>query len=974
VGAAVLAAVAIGSALLVANFVLSVYHTRQLRDESAAVVRSSELLLALDNVLSLAVDAETGQRGYVITGRGEYLAPYRAAVASIHRQMDALQELTEPDPVQRRLMADVRQQVGARLGELDMTIALRDRNGFDATRDVILLGAGEAEMRALRKTAADMAAHESRKLAEREAAARQKYRAAIAGEAISGLAAIAALVGFSLLLAKHLRGRERNERTIVEQRERLQTTLASIGDAVITTDAEGRVVDLNPVAESLTGWSAADAEGRPLDVVFDIVNEETRERVASPVERALREGTVVGLANRTILLRKDGSEVPIDDSAAPIRDRDGVMRGCVLVFRDISARKASERALGEAQERLSRVVTDMAIPTMVYAEDGEVLLINAAWTGISGWSAAELATIPEWTRLAYGDRGPEMAALIASLFDLEAAVDSGEREIRTKAGETRVWHFVTAPIGRDAAGRRMLVTNAIDVTERHRLDRELAENEARRRLAMEAAHYGDGEWDRATGTMTWSAQTRKLFGVGGDEPIGVDLFRKYVHPDDRERRERAIERAWETGVFANEYRIVRADGEVRWLSSRGRVLRTPDGHERMLGVVGDVTEQRHAVEALERADRRKDEFLATLAHELRNPLAPLRNSLAIVQRSRDDAELFERASAVMERQLGHLVRLIDDLLDVSRISLDKLTRRLEPTDLAAVIAHAVEACRPAAERAGHVVEVDVPEIGVRLNADRARLSQVFSNLIGNACKFTPDGGRVTVEAKVRDGDAVVTVRDDGIGIAAGDLERVFEMFSQVDESFERAHGGLGIGLTLVRRLVEMHGGSVVARSAGLGHGSEFVVTLPLAAVQTAAAGAAPDAADAARAQKKRMLVVDDNGDSAESLALLLALAGHETHVARDGPEALTRADALRPDAVLLDLGQPGLNGYEVCKRLRVEAWAREIPIIAITGWGQDEDRQRSKEAGFDAHLVKPVVFEELTALLDERGGTATATH
>jgi len=974
VGAAVLAAVAIGSALLVANFVLSVHHTRQLRDESAAVVGSSELLLALDNVLSLAVDAETGQRGYVITGRDEYLAPYRAAVASIHRQMDALEQLTEPDPVQRRLMADVRQQVGAKLGELDITIALRDRNGFDATRDVILLGAGEGEMRALRKTAADMAAHETRKLAEREAAAKQTYRAAIAGEAISGIAAIAALVGFSLLLANHLRSRDRNERTIVEQRERLRTTLASIGDAVITTDGHGRVVNLNPVAEELTGWSAADAEGKPLDVVFDIVNEETRVRVASPVERALRDGTVVGLANHTILVRKDGSEVPIDDSAAPIRDRDGDMRGCVLVFRDISARKASERALGEAQERLSRVVTDMAIPTMVYAEDGEVLLINAAWTGISGWTAAELATIPEWTRLAYGDRGPEMAALIASLFDLEAAVDNGEREIRTKAGTTRVWHFITAPIGRDAAGRRMLVTNAIDVTERHRLDRELAEKDARRRLAMEAASYGDWEWDRATGTMSWSAQTRKLFGVGGDEPIGVDLFRQYVHPDDSDRRDRAIERAWETGVFANEYRIIRADGEVRWLSSRGRVLRTADGHERMLGVVGDVTEHKHAVEALQLADRRKDEFLATLAHELRNPLAPLRNSLAIVQRSRDDAELFERASAVMERQLGHLVRLIDDLLDVSRISLDKLTLRLEPTDLAAVIAHAVEASRPAAERAGHAVEVHVPEIAVRLNADRARLSQVFSNLIGNACKFTPDGGRVTVEAQVHDGNAVVSVRDDGIGIAAGDLERVFEMFSQVDESFERAHGGLGIGLTLVRRLVEMHGGSVVARSAGLGHGSEFVVTLPLAAVQTVAAAATPDVGDAARAQKKRMLVVDDNGDSAESLALLLALAGHETHVAHDGPEALTRADALRPDAVLLDLGLPGLNGYEVCKRLRVEAWAREIPIIAITGWGQDEDRQRSKDAGFDAHLVKPVVFEELTALLDERGGTASATH
>jgi CheY-like chemotaxis protein/nitrogen-specific signal transduction histidine kinase len=401
------------------------------------------------------------------------------------------------------------------------------------------------------------------------------------------------------------------------------------------------------------------------------------------------------------------------------------------------------------------------------------------------------------------------------------------------------------------------------------------------------------------------------------------------------------------------------------VSSRGRVLRGADGRERMLGVIGDITEQKKAEQALKDADRRKDEFLATLAHELRNPLAPLRNSLAILQRSAGDAELLDKAGGVMERQLGHLVRLIDDLLDVGRISLDKLALRLEPTDLAAVIEHAVEGCRSAAERAGHAIELRLPEFAVKLQADRARLSQVFSNLIGNACKFTPDGGHIRVEARVEGERAVVAVRDDGIGIDAGDLDRVFDMFAQLDDSLERAHGGLGIGLTLVRRLVEMHGGTVVAKSAGLGAGSEFVVTLPLAPVRAAAP--APAAADgaAAVAQRMRMLVVDDNGDSAESLALLLSLAGHETHIARDGPEALTRADALRPDAVLLDLGLPGLSGYEVCKRLRVEPWARAIPIIAITGWGQAEDRRRSKEAGFDAHLVKPVVLNELTALLEE---------
>jgi PAS domain S-box-containing protein len=962
VGTAVLAAIAVGAALLVANFAFSVLHTQQLRDESAAVRRSNELLLALDNVLMLVVDAETGQRGYVITGRDEYLAPYRKALASIRAQLDALDRLVADDPVQRRLMPEVRRRVGAKLGELDMTIALRDRNGFDATRDVIVLGAGNAEMQALRATVGEMAAHEGGRLALRERAARDTYRAAVAGEALAGLAALAALLGFSLLLARHLRARDRAAHAIAEQSERLRTTLASIGDAVVTTDEQGRVANLNRVAESLTGWSSAEAAGRPLEEVFRIVNESTRATVENPAQRALRDGVVVGLANHTLLIRRDGSELPIDDSAAPIRAGAGRVHGCVLVFRDISERKAVERALAEAQERLSRVVTDMPIPTMVYADDGQVLLVNAAWTGTSGWSAAELTTIAEWTRRAYGERAATMAGEIAALFDLEASVDNGEREIATASGETRIWHFVTAPIGRDAAGRRMLVTNATDVTERRRLVQALADKEARVRLAMDAANYGDWELDRS-GAMVWSEQTRRLFGVGADEPISFERFQARVHPDDRVRREQAIAAAWRTGTVVNEYRIVRADGEVRWLSSRGRVVRAADGRERMLGVVGDITEHRNALAALEAADRRKDEFLATLAHELRNPLAPLRNSLAIVQKSRADAELFERASKTMERQLGHLVRLIDDLLDASRISLDKLTLRLEPTDLGAVLEHAVEACRPAAERAGHVLEVHVPEGAVRLLADRARLAQVFSNLIGNACKFTPDGGRIAVAARVEGELAIVSVRDDGIGIAGADLERVFEMFAQLDASLERAHGGLGIGLTLVRRLVEMHGGSVRATSEGVGRGSEFVVTLPLAPAG-ARASDAPEGS-VAPAQRMRMLVVDDNDDSAESLAMLLSLIGHEAHVARDGREALARAEELRPDAVLLDLGLPGLSGYEVCRRLRDAPWACAIPIIAITGWGQDEDRLKSRQAGFDAHLVKPVVLDELTALLDE---------
>jgi len=964
VGRIVIAAAAIGAAVLVGNAAVSIYHTAVLRNESAAVLRSNDLLLALDNVLSLVKDAESGQRGYVITGDPQYLAPYRAAVASIQAQMDSLERLARADPVQQRLMADVRRRVGAKLGDLEVTIGLRDRKGFDLAREVITLGAGRAEMDALRATAASMAAHEAQRLEARQAAADATYRTALLSETLALLAALAALIGLSIVLLRHLHARDEAQALIAAQRERLRVTLESIGDAVITTDLEGRVSNLNRVAESLTGWRAEQAQGQPLEAVFRIVNESTREPVENPAMRSLRDDVIVGLANHTLLIRPDGSETPIDDSAAPIRDPQGRVHGCILVFRDISERKAAEREINEAQARLQRVVTDMAIPTMVFADDGEVVLVNAAWTGISGFDAGELRTVPAWTRKAYGEGAEAMDAAIARLFDLEQSVDNGEREITTASGEKRTWHFVTAPIGRDARGRRMLVTNAIDVTERRGLEQALAEKEARTRLAMEAANYGGWEWDRGNDRMVWSDKMRELLDIGADEPISFERFQQCLHSDDRALRERAIAEAWQTGVLRAEYRVVRPDGELRWISSRGRVLRGADGGERMLGVVGDITEQKRALAVLEDADRRKDEFLATLAHELRNPLAPLRNSLAILQRSGDDPATFAKASGVMERQLMHLVRLIDDLLDVSRISLDKLVLRVELADLGAVVEHAVEASRPAAERAGHALEVRLPERPVKLQADRARLSQVFTNLIGNACKFTPDGGRVVIEARVAGEQAVVSVRDNGIGIAADRIGGVFEMFAQIDNSLERAHGGLGIGLTLVRRLVGMHGGSVVASSAGLGQGSEFAVTLPLTQ-DSADAAAGPAPAVAAPAGRRRMLVVDDNGDSADSLALLLSLAGHETHVARTGPEALDRADALRPDAVLLDLGLPGLNGYEVCRRLRASSWARRIPIVAITGWGQADDRQRSKEAGFDGHLVKPVVFGELTALLDE---------
>jgi CheY-like chemotaxis protein len=368
---------------------------------------------------------------------------------------------------------------------------------------------------------------------------------------------------------------------------------------------------------------------------------------------------------------------------------------------------------------------------------------------------------------------------------------------------------------------------------------------------------------------------------------------------------------------------------------------------------------------LQDADRRKDEFLATLAHELRNPLAPVRNSLELMKLAGGDADLLDRSRAMMERQLAQMVRLVDDLLDVSRITRNRLELRRRPVDLAPIVLHAVEATRPLFEEARHELNVNLPPGTIRLDADPERLTQVFGNLLINACKYTEPGGRIWLSAELSPGAVVVQVRDDGIGIPPDRLPEIFELFTQVDGSLERSQGGLGIGLSLVKRIVEMHDGRVTAHSEGRGHGSTFAVRLPLLVEGRAFVPPSEPARDAPPTTRGRILVVDDNRDGAESLALLLGRTGADTRIAYDGNEAIDAAASFRPDVILLDLGLPKLNGYEACRAIRAEAWGRDIVIVALTGWGQEEDRRRSAEAGFDGHLVKPVEHAALTTVLEE---------
>jgi CheY-like chemotaxis protein/nitrogen-specific signal transduction histidine kinase len=381
-------------------------------------------------------------------------------------------------------------------------------------------------------------------------------------------------------------------------------------------------------------------------------------------------------------------------------------------------------------------------------------------------------------------------------------------------------------------------------------------------------------------------------------------------------------------------------------------------------LVTDLTQRRQTEQALRDADRRKNEFLATLAHELRNPLAPIRNSINILRMSGTADGGTDRIHEMMERQVEHMVRLVDDLLELSRITSGKIDLSIDRIEIAAIVRHGMETSKPLIEAGNHRLSVTLPAEPLTVEGDMVRLSQVVANLLNNAAKYTPPGGQIAVSVR-REGQWIaLAVRDNGIGIAPAALPNIFEMFVQVDQDHKRTQGGLGIGLALVKRLVEMHGGAVQAASAGEGKGSEFTVRLPLASRQLPQPEQLPEKSRNAPT-RRRVLVVDDNQDAASSLGMLLGLLGSEVQTANDGRSALALVERYRPDVVLLDLGMPGMSGYEVAQRVRELPQFREVKLIALTGWGQEDDRRRTREAGFDHHLVKPVNLEALQVLLSE---------
>jgi PAS domain S-box-containing protein len=1216
----------------------------------------------------------------------------------------------------------------------------------------------------------------------------------------------------------------RAKEELARQSELLRVTLSSIGDAVVTTDNEGRVLSLNRVAEELTGFTDQEAHGQPLADVFRIVNEHSRKPVANPAEAALRDGRVVGLANHTVLIARDGTEVPIDDAAAPIRDEQGKVHGVVLVFRSVAERRRKEAELRDSEQELSDFFENASVGMHWVGPDGTVLRANRAELELLGYerdeyvgrniaefhadreliadllrrlaagqtlrdvearmrckdgsikevlidssvfwkdgrfvhtrsftrdisdrkraelTQARLAAIVEssddaivsktldsritsWNagaqklfgytaeeaigqsvtmlipperhdeerqileRLGRGERiehyetvrvtrsgrrivvsltispirdvagrivgaskiardvtarklherrlllqsqvtqvlseapslreaSPRLLRAICEALDWDAGgvwyVDEGRAEIRC----TETFHVASAHLARfDAAAREMTFArgrgllgrvwaNAVPVwiseialdddfaragiaaeaglhsalgfpivlgqhvrgvmelfsrerrepdpdvlevmrsvggqigqfVERRRAEAALRESEHRFRLM--ANGVPSMIWTAAPdGTITY-ANERWLEFCGSTPEQNASGWPDLVpHPDDLQRRTSGWRAALRDGTpYEIEVRHRRHDGVYRWLVTRAvpvrdergaivqwfgtttdiddrkraemqnlflaeasaelaqlndeasalqkvaamavpqfadwcavdlkdesgsvrrlsvahvdpaklqlvreieakypprpshnsgvaKVIRTgelewaksipnemlvelaeDEEHLRVIrklglksyicvplksrGVVlgaisfataesgrtyseGDVRaagdlanravialENARLIASLREADRRKDEFLAMLAHELRNPLAPIRNAVQIFRAKAPPVPELRWAGEVVERQVRQMTRLVDDLLDVSRITRGRVELRRERIDLATVVNEAIEASRPLIKKWGHQLSVSLPPEPVLLDADPARLAQVIGNLLNNAAKYTDQGGRIELLAGTKGEWVSIRVRDNGIGIPKEKLRNIFELFTQIDPLVERSQGGLGIGLTLVQRLTEMHGGRVEAFSDGPGRGSEFVIELPLA---VAPAQASPSRADTPVEQPSRLriLVVDDNRDAADSLAMLLEMLGNDVHTAHDGLEAVGAAAAFHPDVVLLDIGLPKLNGYEVAQRIREMPGGAKVLLVALTGWGQEEDRRRTKEAGFDQHMTKPVELANLQKLLAE---------
>ena len=752
-------------------------------------------------------------------------------------------------------------------------------------------------------------------------------------------------------------------------KEQASSELALLTHAEV--DFASRRLRLADNFEAVTGV-AIDA-GKDLGSIADfllerIVGGHDRERVRAALAEFLRSAPV--LAIRFEIMGDDACERCIECMLSGERGPDGRPLKIFAVGLDITAGQRTARTLVESEARYRSALiagrmgsweTDLIARTRTWSTEGMALfgLNLAGGRGQVGGKDDEYLSALH----------PDDRHRIQQFHELADYQDSINAEYRiVRPDGTVLWlsgRGLVVARGPDGKAHR-LVSIMADVSDRRQAEEVLRIERERLELALQAGQMGAYDFNLTDDTLWWSPQTYAIFGVAAESFMPTrEGVAALVHPQDRETFFRCrAEAIAERRLFVHEFRVVRPDGRLVWIDHRGQTEYDATGRAvRHFGIALDITERKQAEQALRDADRKKDDFIATLAHELRSPLAPILNAVNILRRNGDADSQALWCRDVIDRQVRQMSRLLEDLLDVSRMSRGRIELRREVLQLATVVERALEIARPLLDGAGHVLSVALPALPITIEGDVARLTQVFSNLLINAAKYTAPRGTVSLTARCVGAEVVVSVADDGIGIAGEQLPHIFEMFGQVDSALDRSQGGLGIGLSLAKRLVEMHGGQLGAHSEGLGKGSEFVVRLPLSGRPGVADPPAANVESSSRpARKRRVLIADDLRDSADSLALWLESMGHEVQVAYDGERALQLADAFRPEVALLDLGMPGLNGYEVCRRIRMASWGTPMMLVAQTGWGQVEDRRRTRDAGFDHHVVKPIDLEQIDAL------------
>ncbi len=750
-----------------------------------------------------------------------------------------------------------------------------------------------------------------------------------------------------------------------------QVTLSAIDAAVLTADPEGRVTYMNPVAESLTGWVAAESHGKPLEEVLRLVNERTREVVEQPVRKVIETGLVRGMANHTLLIAKDGTERPIDDSAAPVRDAAGSLIGIVMVFRDITEQRKKEREVRDALTYAESIIDTVRDP-LVVLDAG--LRVRSASRSFYETFGVDPGTTEGCLVYELGNGQwdiPELRTLLEDVLPQKKSFRDFEVAHHFEGIGRRRMLLNGRMLDRPGSDSELILLSMEDVTPMWRAGVDFADNRERYRVIVEGAvGFAIFTFDTDGVITSWNPGSREMLGYTEEEILGAN-FSIIFTPEDLEARQadQEMRTAAEEGRALDERWHLRKGGELFW--AQGLVMPLKDDADEVRGflkIIRDKTEERRLQETLkvrtdelEEADANKNEFLAMLAHELRNPLAAIASAIRLAQRGGLEKEI-PYAHQVIERQTKNLGRLIDDLLDVARITQGKVELRREVLDVSSSINRAAESIRPLIEQRRHELTVQVTAGPMHVDADPTRLEQIIGNLLTNAAKYTAEGGLIAVSARKRGRYVLVAVKDTGAGIPPEMLPKVFDLFTQVDRTVARSEGGLGIGLTLVRRLVEMHGGSVSATSE-VGKGSEFTVRLPL--VEKAPEEARPGEVPGISCAGKKLLIVDDNVDTARLTGRMLQAMGFEVQVVHDGPASIVAARQHHPEVILLDIVLPGMNGYEIARQLRQEECCRDSLIIGVSGYGDDKARGEGRDAGFDHHLVKPVDVDSLVSLIGQ---------